>query len=77
MLVASANKICQYDSASMSILCKQLKLNQCEAMMPKLDAKEEFTHTTLAADVMRPRYCSNMISVNEYFICSVGFFSFC
>jgi len=23
---------------------------------PYLDAKEEFTHTTLAADVMRPRY---------------------
>ena len=30
---------------------------------PFLDSKEEFTHTTIAADVMRPRYvCGAFVS---------------
>ena len=33
---------------------------------PFLDNKEEFTHTTIAADVMRPRYAqSNGLSANS------------
>lgn len=33
---------------------------------PFLDSKEEFTHTTLAADVMRPRYKSHAVYSSRY-----------
>ena len=36
---------------------------------PYLDSKEEFTHTTIAADVMRPRWDFFMFVVIGGFFC--------
>ncbi|XP_048244203.1 H(+)/Cl(-) exchange transporter 4-like isoform X2 [Haliotis rufescens] len=38
---------------------------------PYLDSKEEFTHTTIAADVMRPRYWRYGLGVNDPPLCAI------